>query len=696
MRTISKALKEGMKRGSAKPAGKAKVKLKDGTVFTFTLADLWEYRIDNGTSGTGSFDIGQAVIGMLKLQFENTDDRYTGYDFTDAEVTAWIGGTLNPGAENETTELVQCGIFYADEKKMSDSSITLNCLDRMAWLDTPYSGVSTQYPATIQAIVQDICNYCGIVLATAEIDFGDFVVQERPDDDALNCRDMVHYAAEICGCYARCSPEGQLELKWYDTKPLESGTYHTIDALKVFKPELEDIQITGIQVTVEKEDDRENPEVILAGTAGYVLEITGNPLIAEGQTETVAAHLYEKMAGMTFRPLEVTGIVDCSIEAGDAICVIDRKGNEYQSWATNVSYAPGSACRITCGAESPGEKNASRYSETTKAVTQLKKKLRLERTERETALAALTERLQNSSGLFCTKVAMPNGSTVYYMHDKPLLEDSGIIWKLTAEAIGISTDGGKTYPYGLDVSGTAILKRVYTIGLNASYINSGTFTAKDADGNIVFLVDVDTGRVQIDASSITMHSESMETYINGVKQMAEKAVTDSIVQYYLSDSADVMIGGKWSNTAPAWTEGKYMWSRTQLTYGNGTISITEPTCISGATGQPGKNGEDGKDGADAVMLLIESSNGTVFKNSDVATTFTVSIIMGDLLIGSYRELTETFGSGAALQWSVKRVGEIRFTPIPANDARLSDHGFLLTLQASDIDQRAVFNCELSY
>lgn len=527
MRTISKALKEGMKRGSAKPAGKAEVKLKDGTVFTFTLADLWEYRIDNGTSGTGSFDIGQAVIGMLKLQFENTDDRYTGYDFTDAEVTAWIGGTLNPGAENETTELVQCGIFYADEKKMSDSSITLNCLDRMAWLDTPYSGVSTQYPATIQAIVQDICNYCGIVLATAEIDFGDFVVQERPDDDALNCRDMVHYAAEICGCYARCSPEGQLELKWYDTKPLESGTYHTIDALKVFKPELEDIQITGIQVTVEKEDDRENPEVILAGTAGYVLEITGNPLIAEGQTETVAAHLYEKMAGMTFRPLEVTGIVDCSIEAGDAICVIDRKGNEYQSWATNVSYAPGSACRITCGAESPGEKNASRYSETTKAVTQLKKKLRLERTERETALAALAERLQNSSGLFCTKVAMPNGSTVYYMHDKPLLEDSGIIWKLTAEAIGISTDGGKTYPYGLDVSGTAILKRVYTIGLNASYINSGTFTAKDADGNIVFLVDVDTGRVQIDASSITMHSESLEEHLDGLQTAIDKSYTDA-------------------------------------------------------------------------------------------------------------------------------------------------------------------------
>ena len=37
------------------------------------------------------------------------------------------------------------------------------------------------------------------------------------------------------------------------------------------------------------------------------------------------------------------------------------------------------------------------------------------------------------------------------------MEESDIIWKFTAEAIGISTDGGKTWPYGFSVNVAAIL-----------------------------------------------------------------------------------------------------------------------------------------------------------------------------------------------------------------------------------------------
>ena len=64
----------------------------------------------------------------------------------------------------------------------------------------------------------------------------------------------------------------------------------------------------------------------------------------------------------------------------------------------------------------------------------------------------MAKKLESSSGLFCTKEEQPDGSIIYYMHDKATLADSMIVWKLTAEAIGISTDGGKTYPTGLDAT----------------------------------------------------------------------------------------------------------------------------------------------------------------------------------------------------------------------------------------------------
>ena len=101
------------------------------------------------------------------------------------------------------------------------------------------------------------------------------------------------------------------------------------------------------------------------------------------------------------------------------------------------------------------------------------------------------------------------------------------------------------------------------------------------------------------------------------------------------------------------------------------------------------------DGEDAVMLYIDSSNGTTFKNSDVATIFTVSIYVGGIVIDNSTKLKEIFGENSYLQWLIKRYGETEFTKIPLNDSRLNDNGFMFTLNAKDIKFKAVFNCELN-
>lgn len=101
------------------------------------------------------------------------------------------------------------------------------------------------------------------------------------------------------------------------------------------------------------------------------------------------------------------------------------------------------------------------------------------------------------------------------------------------------------------------------------------------------------------------------------------------------------------------------------------------------------------DGEDAVMLCIESTNGTTFKNSDVATIFIVKIYVGSITIDNSTKLKEVFGKDAYLQWLIKRHGEEEFTNIPLDDSRLNDNGFLFTINAKDINFKAVFNCELN-
>lgn len=107
-----------------------------------------------------------------------------------------------------------------------------------------------------------------------------------------------------------------------------------------------------------------------------------------------------------------------------------------------------------------------------------------------------------------------------------------------------------------------------------------------------------------------------------------------------------------------------------------------------------RDGTEGSKGEDAIMLYIDSSNGTTFKNSDVATIFTVSIYVGGLVIDNSEKLKKVFGEHAHLQWLVKKHGDTEFTEIPMDDPRLNDNGFLFTITAKDIRFKAVFNCEL--
>lgn len=60
---------------------------------------------------------------------------------------------------------------------------------------------------------------------------------------------------------------------------------------------------------------------------------------------------------------------------------------------------------------------------------------------------------------------------------------------------------------------------------------------------------------------------------NGVKSIVE--------QYYLSTSNTAQSGGSWSNTCPAWASGKYIWTRSYITWTDNTTTTTTPVLANG-------------------------------------------------------------------------------------------------------------------
>lgn len=87
-------------------------------------------------------------------------------------------------------------------------------------------------------------------------------------------------------------------------------------------------------------------------------------------------------------------------------------------------------------------------------------------------------------------------------------------------------------------------------------------------------------------------------------------VSSIVEQYYLSTSATSLLGGSWSTTRPEWEDKKYIWTRSVITYTNGTSTTTAAICVTGSKGDTGK---DGVNGVNQGSNLLYSSS---FKTTD--------------------------------------------------------------------------------
>lgn len=108
----------------------------------------------------------------------------------------------------------------------------------------------------------------------------------------------------------------------------------------------------------------------------------------------------------------------------------------------------------------------------------------------------------------------------------------------------------------------------------------------------------------------------------------------------------------------------------------------------------GKDGATGNSGKDAVLLRIDSSRGTVFKNSQVETMLNVTIFYGSSKIESLQALRAAFGQAAHLEWEWLRINDEAYGTISSDDSRLLRDGFSLVLTPEDVDVKVTFRCNL--
>lgn len=659
----------------------ARIEFQDGSTITVDDMDIFSLQISEANSNTSSFDLGAANADQLTLKLNNIDGKFDTHDFSEALITVKIGLEL----PDRSTEWLNKGSFNAEPGEESGNTIAVKAFDDMVKFDQPYSLSKLAYPATLGNIVRDACSCCGVTLApdTASFDNDNYVVQNRPDDSSVTFRQVLQWVGQIACKFFVINIDGKLSARWYNTEILESmwgykedgGLYNIngeliedssgliiveetegiikTDALlsgSVIKTD--DVVITGIKVVEEDQGDTSEETTYQSGVEGYVLEISGNKLIQDGNGATIASYLGERLNGLQFRPMEVDVPTDPAREAGDLGLVTDARGRHYKTIFTNIEYNAHAAQKLTSGAEAPTRLSSVRYSQATRVYKELRANLKKQKTEWDAAFDKLQSEMKTKNGLFPIRETQEDGSSILYFCDKPELSDASIVVKFSAAGWAMSTDGGKTWNSGWLVDGTMIAYILNAIGINAKWINTGALTIKDSDGKIIFEVDVDKKSVYMNPDvlkigdvALSEKIKNMDNSIAAAKNMTMilsneyQAVaadangkiegtfpviqTKVMVMYGSSDiSADcsytitksAAVAGKWDETARTYTVTELNaddgWIDIKAVYLQ-NLSITKRFTVSKV-----RSGTNGKDGTPGRTYILEPSCNVLKRGSD--------------------------------------------------------------------------------
>lgn len=530
-------------------------------VVDITFADGTEKRLEseimlNGgefsdCANSSSFPVGNTVCKSMKLSLDNTADQWKNYYFFKAKVTAFLKMVFEDGK----TETIKKGTYTITTPEQYGEILEFTGLDDMYKANDTYTS-KLQLPQNAFTLLRDACATIGISMGFSSMVHGDVIVRSIPEN--MTFRQLIGWIAMLDSANARIDVDGNLQFIQWDFASVsvdygaevdpdgyvsfgetaissdeyiapEGGWYVDSDGYLTLRegiignpqrfrdyvssPTLssDDIIITGIKL-------KNSENNVLYGKSGYVLELQ-NELVGDADLQTVASWIGDSLIGARFRSLSGDLVYNPLSEFGDMAFTYDRKGNKYITPITDISSSLNGITHIKTKAEDPVRGSSKFLSSADKALVAAKKLIREETKARELAVDNLQKALKDGTGMYETNVLQDDGSTITYLHDKPTLEESKNIIKLTSNAIGVSNDGGKTYPYGFILDGSLITRLLYAEGINADYIDSGALTVRDSSGNVIFQANIKTNSVYIDGSVQIGGGVSL----NDIKKTAEDA-----------------------------------------------------------------------------------------------------------------------------------------------------------------------------
>lgn len=593
-------------------------------------------KYQSGTSESGKFSVGSAVISELSFTLNNNHGKFDGLDFRGAYLMPYGGiikiaysnwlfteaGTDDTdsvhvmsteddqplSAEfvrvNDTLgmEWLYLGTFYFVTHKTVGNVINCETYDQLKFTDeyNILADDNIQFPITAGELVNKICSARGMVVANQKFDGYNTVLQVAPQNDITE-RQALAYVGQLTGNYVKMgvlpdSSNDRLIIDWYDTES-------TLTEERRFSHSLETSPVTITGVTVHANNSG-NDAVSYTYPVGadkaegrYIIDISNNPWIVDtnednnttSNVEEVAKRIAAKTVGLTLCPGSLSIFNDISIEAGDTIKAKTDSGDEYINFiVTNLSYSFGVSESITCDAETVDQSDLRQTALSNQinfAKTEFGKKL-----TNYQAMSNMFSRLAKESlGLFKITKRGDDGSTITYYASRPTLEEirHGIVWTLTRSAVQCCNDyvygddawNAQHLTTGITTDGQALAQTLTAVGLNADWLNVGKISTQNNNKNYW---NLETGEF-----SLTSDNNS-NTYITrdskGNLLIAASSMTAGTING-TSISGGTIVGSDFNNGNGTFHVDK-----------NGALTATSATITGNITATSGKIGGFSADG----------------------------------------------------------------------------------------------------
>ena len=400
-----------------------------------TITDV--KKLTYATDWSGQITVGQVVSAYISATVPTPNFSLAGENVTHSM-----------GIGTSSVEWVQIGTYRIDEENIRTRQgyTTFSAYDKLRYAINTYQSALT-FPATLQAICNEVCGLIGITSATLPVN----PTIEENILDGYTLRDVLSFVAAYCGKNAYLSPSGALQLRWF------SSVGYTADGTRANIPYIGENNCTVSRLICQTQDG-----VITSGS-GEGIYFTC-PFMTQARLNAMLSGL-----SLTYRKADVDiPYGNFCLQSGDIITVSTTGSNlSVPIMSNSWSYDGGLSSAVTSYGVSDytGTANNAEHSVSAQRVQNiLREKKAANRVTEEIQHA--TDLITGATGGYIKINFGGNGKTAELLvMDQPDINNALNVWKFNQNGLGHMQRAATTDPFSqvnvaLTREGTVVAERI--------------------------------------------------------------------------------------------------------------------------------------------------------------------------------------------------------------------------------------------